>query len=132
MQQTETYKLNKPETTDVFTPAPLNENADKLEAALAGIDSRVTVLEARKLVVGTYKGGQESTLTVELGFRPIMVLARNAHIGYQYTALAVTGQNATGANGASGLVILDNGFRVHKSNTAVYDGTGTYNYIAIG
>ena len=34
MQQTETYKLNLIETSDTFSPAPLNENAQKLESAL--------------------------------------------------------------------------------------------------
>lgn len=132
MQQTQNYKLNKPETTDVFTPAPLNENADKLEAALAGLDGRVTVLEGRKIAVGTYKGANDSGLTVELGFRPILVYARNVHIGSAYAALAVTGEDATGMGGGPGLTILDNGFRVHKSNVSLYDGSSTYNYVAIG
>ena len=35
MQQTPTYKLNLIETSDLFSPNPLNENAQKLEAALA-------------------------------------------------------------------------------------------------
>ena len=34
MQQTETYQLNLIETSDTFSPAPLNENAQKLESAL--------------------------------------------------------------------------------------------------
>lgn len=34
MQQTQTYKLNKPGADDPIAVAPLNENADKLEAAL--------------------------------------------------------------------------------------------------
>lgn len=34
MQQTAQYKLNKPEADDPIAVAPLNENADKIEAAL--------------------------------------------------------------------------------------------------
>ncbi len=34
MQQTTQYKLNKPEADDPIAVAPLNENADKIEAAL--------------------------------------------------------------------------------------------------
>lgn len=35
MQQTTKYKLNLIETSDPFSPAPLNENAQKLEGALS-------------------------------------------------------------------------------------------------
>ena len=34
MQQTDKYKLNKPGVDDPITPVPLNENMDKIEAAL--------------------------------------------------------------------------------------------------
>ena len=35
MQQTTTYKLNLIETDDVFSPEPLNQNTQKVEAALS-------------------------------------------------------------------------------------------------
>lgn len=35
MQQTDKYQLNLIESSDTFSPAPLNENAQKLEAAIA-------------------------------------------------------------------------------------------------
>ena len=56
MQQTQTYKLNKPGIDDPLAIAPLNENADALERELtrvdtekAALDARVTVLEADKV-----------------------------------------------------------------------------------
>lgn len=74
MQQTTTYKLNKPESTDTFSVSPLNENADKLEAQLArldgadaaetaarqALDQRVTALEVQKMYFGTYVGTGEN------------------------------------------------------------------------
>ena len=86
MQQTETLKLNLIETGDPISPAPLNDNAEKLETALAALDGtaanlqgRVTVLEAKKMVVGSYIGNAETRYsaiiqTIELGFAPIAVL----------------------------------------------------------
>ena len=64
MQQTKTYKLNLIETSDTFSPDPLNENTEKLEAEVsaeaaarqssdAALEARVTVLEARRFVAGT-------------------------------------------------------------------------------
>jgi len=35
MQQTKTYKLNLIETSDTFSPDPLNENTEKLEAEVS-------------------------------------------------------------------------------------------------
>ena len=44
MQQTKNYKLNLIETSDTFSPAPLNENAEKTEAALAALHAADTAL----------------------------------------------------------------------------------------
>lgn len=84
MQQTETLKLNLIETGDPISPAPINENAEKLEAALAALDGtaadlqgRVTVLEAKKMVVGTYEGTGSYGLgsqTIKLGFSPLALI----------------------------------------------------------
>ena len=75
MQQTETYKLNLIESSDPFLPQALNENTQKLEEVvsekLGEMDQRVTVLEAKKFAVGTYKAEMNETLKVEVGFTPI-------------------------------------------------------------
>lgn len=80
MQQTETYKLNLIERTDVFSPDPLNENAQKVEAKLgaldsaaAGLDSRVTALEVHKIAIGTYTGIGKK-FSIHVGFSPVAVL----------------------------------------------------------
>ena len=47
MQQTSKYKLNKPGVDDPIAIAPLNENADKIEAAIqAEISARANAIQA--------------------------------------------------------------------------------------
>lgn len=94
MQQTNKYKLNLIERDDVFSPAALNENAQKVEGALEAVTAhadagdraeaaaravlaqRVTALEAHKMVVGSYTGNGDSSngQTINLGFTPAAVL----------------------------------------------------------
>ena len=87
MQQTKTYKLNLIETSDTFSPDPLNENTEKLEAEVsaeaaarqsgdAALEARVTVLEARRFVAGTYKGDDANQRVFPLGFTPKIVLVQ--------------------------------------------------------
>ena len=116
MQQTETYKLNLIETSDTFSPAPLNENAQKLEAAIAAgdaaeaaaraaavaaLDQRVSVLELHKCVVGYHVGSG----TVDLGFTPAAIIAS----GYSGHGLVLQGFPLS-----AGLQIVEGGFE-HNS-----------------
>ena len=136
MQQTDKYKLNKPGVDDPITPVPLNENADKIEAALtaeaetraagdAALDSRVTVLEANKIVFGTYAG--QGARHVDRGFTPKAVLLEKCQ-NYGYFAMAMAG--ATTSDGATGLrlEIVEGGFTLQPSTSSF--GTGTMIYIA--
>ena len=93
MQQTDKYQLNLIEASDTFSPAPLNENMAKLEAAIAAgdaaeaaaraadvaaLDQRVQVLEAHKFVVGMYTGNAQKSgdsQFIDLGFTPKAVVA---------------------------------------------------------
>ena len=90
MQQTQTYKLNLIETSDTFSPAPLNENMEKLEDAIsasaADLDSRVTVLEGHKIAAGIYTGNGSGWMSVPLGFTPIAVIAQPpGNVSYMVT-----------------------------------------------
>ena len=87
MQQTKTYKLNLIETSDTFSPDPLNENTEKLEAEVsaeaaaraagdAALDQRVTVLEGHKIVSGIYIGDDANQRVFPLGFTPKIVLVQ--------------------------------------------------------
>ena len=130
MQQTDKYKLNKPGVDDPITPVPLNENADKIEAALSDAAARITALEAHRIVVGSYTGN-EADHTIVLGFTPIAVLVCNASgTSTLESSLIVTGSSAQDQY-QNQIVIVGNGFRVSGSYYPDFNREGvTYNYIA--
>ena len=137
MQQTETYKLNKPESTDTFSVGPLNENADKIETALAALDgtaadheTRITALELKKVVVGTYEGNASASdpntkQTIELGFAPAAVLV----VRTWNTSVDM----ASPGTPSKFLTLTETGFQVRNGN---YEGlnltTVYYCYAAFG
>ena len=130
MQQTENLKLNLIETGDPISPAPLNENAQKLEAALAAetaaradadaalaqadaaLSGRVTALEAHKVVFGTYNGNGSKSQTISLGFTPKAVLVYSSY----YCTLNALVTEALDAHYGGELVgeIVDGGFRMYS------------------
>ena len=65
MQQTEKYQFNLIETSDPFSPEPLNANMEKAEAALAGLSA-----SRPRLICGSYTGtgtcGQSRPTILEL------------------------------------------------------------------
>ena len=131
MQQTETYKLNLIESSDPFLPDALNENTQKIEEVvqekLGEMDQRVTVLEAKKFAVGTYKAEMNETLKVEVGFTPIAL-----YVGQSRRFSTVHGLILPGdTNIPPFLEIVEGGF-----TTNIMDGhtayPGIYHYIAFG
>lgn len=124
MQQTEKYKLNLIETSDPFSPAPLNENAEKTEAALAdmqsaltagtaALDQRVQVLELRRMAVGRFTS---SEIPVELDFEPQLVIA----VSNSRAAFSAFGHSTT-YNGQDMITIKGNVIRCCSSmNSAFY------------
>ena len=137
MQQTEKYKLNLIETSDTFSPHPLNENAQKLETQLsaetaaraagdAALDQRVTVLEARKIVTGTYIGnapiGNSSIWqSIYLGFTPRIVVILPS--SYVWIASDVHPMNF--------LAIEEGGFKVKNGTGTINNVNSTYGFFAI-
>ena len=140
MQQTENLKLNLIETGDPISPAPINENAQKIEAALtsevetrqaetADLDQRVTTLELKKLVFGSYIGNGISNHIIALGFTPIAVLIRHANFTSNPIALLLAEQQEN----TRYAVVVDNGFNVHSGSETSFNVKGySYNYIAFG
>ena len=131
MQQTETYKLNLIESSDPFLPNALNENTQKLEEVvsekLGEMDQRVTVLEAKKFAVGTYKAEMNETLKVEVGFTPIALYVGQSRKFSTIHGLILPGDT----NIPPFLEIVEGGF-----TTNIVDGhtgyPGIYHYIAFG
>ena len=125
MQQTETYKLNLIESSDPFLPNALNENTQKIEEVVDGLEQRVQVFEAKKFVYGTCNATAEGC-TVQLEFTPIVVLINQVAATNGSTALTVAGQTASG-----GLTILENGFKFTVGG-GYNIRSGPYSYIALG
>lgn len=137
MQHTDKYKLDLIEKEDAFSPDALNENTQKVEAALIahegavkevtdGLDQRVTVLEAKKFAAGTYQLKVTVDYTIELGFTPVAVLIQRVSDSTSVTLLT-----AVGSKGTSMLRITEGGFIVNALRGGVGH-TGEYTYIAFG
>lgn len=129
MKQTKNHKLNLIEMSDTFSTGPLNENMEAIDGALkaasdtaAAISSRVVALEAKHIVVGTYRGpstGSTNGITITLGFKPRAVM-----IGGEVNGLIV---NAIGDVNGGSASLTDDGFRV----VGMYASANrSYNYIA--
>ena len=135
MQHTEKYKLNLIETSDAFSPDALNENTRKVEDVLAAqaaaeaaaretadgaLDQRLTVLEGRRLVVGTYTGnGDTAGQIIDLGFTPAAVL-----LGKDGKGLYLLTPDNPGLYPMVPpyLQIVEGGFRVTYNQTSYADG----------
>lgn len=146
MQQTETSKLNLVETSDDFSPKPLNFNTEKLSDILAvtdfgaraaldahrALDARVTALEAKKMVVGSYEGTGKTRI-IELGFTPIAVMLHIAASNQGYrSALIVAGHTAYDSSG-NPLTIVEGGFQLETARSPQLNQTSSScYYIAFG
>ena len=135
MQHTDKYKLNLIETSDAFSPDALNENTRKVEDVLAAqaaaeaaaretadgaLDQRLTVLEGRRLVVGTYTGnGDTAGQIIDLGFTPAAVL-----LGKDGKGLYLLTPDNPGLYPMLPpyLQIVEGGFRVTYNQTSYADG----------
>lgn len=132
MQQTPNYKFNLIETSDTFSPAPLNENAEKTETALdslAAVDSalgsRIATLELHCFSAGSYKGnGASAGQLVDVGFAPKVVFA-SSNQGYSNFVMATYNISHVGD---TGLKVEGNGFRISGYMNSNYS---SYCYLAM-
>ena len=76
MQHTNQYQFNLIESGDTFSPQPLNENAEKMEQALA--EQALALSSQIKFKVGTYTGtgtlGSTGKTVIKFPFDPKFVL----------------------------------------------------------
>lgn len=125
MKHTDKFDLNIIETTDAFSPEPLNENTQALEALLAakaaqadfdGLAGRVGALETGRLLwkLGTYSGngsyGSGSRNRLEFDFMPIAIIIINttspftgSHLWIRNCARGIT--YGTGSAGSGHVLI---------------------------
>lgn len=131
MLYTANLNLKKPQPEDYAKIADLNENADKIDAAIANLMNKGTLI-----VTGTYNiSPTNSTLALDVGFTPDLVIIYTAYNNQsgvaqsagtaQYQYIPVILSNAIVYT--SGYKIVENGFIVVNSGNV----TITQYYIAI-
>ena len=140
MQHTETYNLNLIETSDTFSPDPLNQNAQALENALndeadaresadSALDARVLSLEGKHIKCGMYTAKSEyAPMTISLGFTPKAVFAFTP--GGTFFGALFQGYSSSSSPPAE---IISGGFRLNRVgsyNSGMYLNT-TYIYLAL-
>lgn len=117
MQQTEKYKLNLIERNDPFSPDALNQNTQKVEDAMAaheaGIEQRLTVLEAHRIAYGTYTGNGQNNRFIFLPFTPKLVVLIGSNV-------AATHDNGNAVT--SSVKLGENGFTVVSTNYYNHEG----------
>lgn len=75
MKQTKNYLLNLMEAADALSAKPLNENAEKIEAAL--LAQQNAIVGKLMMATGTYTGNGTRSVTIQTpGFKPEVVLVR--------------------------------------------------------
>ena len=89
MQQTDKYQFNLIETSDPFSPEPLNENTRALEAQLSSLSAAKAdqtaltaetaareALDAARLryKLDSYKGTDAKTVRLEFDFKPLLLI----------------------------------------------------------
>lgn len=143
MQQTDKYQLNLIEMSDTFSPAALNENMEKVEAALdaaaagtaaeaqaraeavADLDERLQVFESHKIVQGIYTANDGKAQTITVGFTPRLVFIQG--INYSVSSLMLVAGTEVG-NFAR---IVENGFYIPNNTGYVINlNNWQYAYIA--
>lgn len=137
MQQTSQYKLNKPEADDPIEIAKLNENADKLEAALlaeaaarasalGALSARVQTVEGKRIACGTVsvQSGQEAVVTLDFAPYALITHHPNANVP-GFATISLPGQNGFGVQ------LQGNTFKI-TPGTGISARIGPHNYIAFG
>lgn len=114
MQQTEKYQFKLIDPADDFSPAPLNDNMEKVEQELENLESSLTAAigsggSTARMAWGTYTGtgtyGQSNPMSLTFGFRPLVVWVCNTTKQFALTPMMLTRPSTyttfdPGANGA--------------------------------
>lgn len=137
MQQTNNYQFNLIESGDTFSPDPLNQNMEKVEAAFAAVTTAMgSGGHTCRVAHGTYIGDGEGAKTLTFDFYPLVVFfTAKGSVGHDTMVLIREGTGTV--SGAGGPVS-----RVSWSGNSVTYGSSnsnTYNqadetiwFVAIG
>lgn len=126
--QTATYKLCQWVENDPVLREDFNADNQKLESALMNLQAAVN---HSKVVVGEYSGtGFSTTATIQLGFRPKLVLVLSHG---ESNGGSTRGALSVGASNEKSLVLTSNGFQVcgyqNATDTEVSN-SNPYRYLA--
>lgn len=103
MQQTSKYQFNLVDATDDFSPDPLNQNAQKTETLIAGVENDLADLVTEvgagghtcRIAFGSYQGsgtyGAGSPNSLSFDFYPVLVMLQG--VGMQNNGIMVRGSN---------------------------------------
>lgn len=146
MKQTTNYQFNLIESGDTFSPNPLNENMEKVEAALTGLDTdlsgqiaaAVTAMgsggSTARIAYGSYTGdgasGYSNPKTLSFGFKPLLfaVYLYSGQTGY--VLVRGTQNSLAGFNVTWGDTSVS--YYADSSSTMCNQERSTYHYVAIG
>lgn len=154
MQQTTKYQFKLIEDTDTFSPEPLNDNMEAVEAQLSTLDSSVTSLAAGlgtgghncRIATGSYVGtgtyGQNSPKSLTFPFEPVWVLiAYGGNNNFSQSLLIWPLTVALSCHNGSRMTVTWSGKTVswYVQSGQINEGLGqnncqgyTYQYIALG
>lgn len=154
MQQTSKYQFNLVENTDDFSPAPLNQNMEKVEEELEGIEESLTEGLAEvmanlgsgghnaRIAYGSYVGtgtyGQSNPNTLTFGFRPVVVILTGSTEFYMDPPVLLRPMPTLPGPDGSMAINLTWGdtnlswYAVNSANSQGNTNGATYYYVAIG
>lgn len=89
MQQTNNHQFNLIESADTFSPDPLNENMEKVEAAFAAVNTAMgSGGHTGRIAYGTYLGDGKGAKTLTFDFYPVVVfLTAKGSVGHDTLVL---------------------------------------------
>ena len=148
MQQTSKYQFNLVDATDDFSPEPLNQNAQKTETLIAGLETDLAEVidnlgagnHTCRLAWGTYTGtgtyGASAPTSVTADFVPVFLLIDRVDQMNDKTLVAVRPMPEVQDSGNSYIPLtwLDNGVQWYSETASMQrnDQWGTYAYLLLG
>ena len=149
MQQTTKYQFNLVDATDDFSPEPLNQNAQKTETLIAGLETDLAEVIANlgsgghncRLAFGTYQGtgqyGQNHPNTIQVGFTPVLFFLDCLEQRKEHLIMVLRPMDDAGSLETYNIPFtwLDNGVRwycAEGDGQQRNDSQNTYAYLLLG
>ena len=150
MKQTANYQLNLIEPDDAFSPDPLNENAEKTDVALTGLNAEFSARIAdvaaamgsggstARIAYGSYFGqgrsGSAQKVSLTFEFRPMLVV--DTHVDGSHGLVLVRGafESYTTGNATASVSWGSNSVSYYSDNTSgqLDEENEQYVYVAMG